>query len=113
VSSSRRRVAVAHLRRRFGVSERRACRVVGQHRSTERYVAVAGDFALRLVARMNALALKYPRYGYRMVWALLRGEGFASTASGSSGGGPPRPAALREPRAKDARAPTMAGRCGS
>jgi putative transposase len=77
VSPSRRRAAVAHLRRRFGVSERRACRVVGQHRSTERYVAVAGDFELALVERMNALAAKHPRYGYRMVWALLRGEGFA------------------------------------
>jgi putative transposase len=77
VSPSRRRAAVAHLRRRFRVSERRACRVVGQHRSTERYVAVAGDFELQLVARMNALAAKHPRYGYRMVWALLRGEGFA------------------------------------
>jgi putative transposase len=75
VSPSRRRAAVAHLRRRFGVSERRACRVVGQHRSTERYVAVAGDFELQLVARMNQLAAKHPRYGYRIVWALLRGEG--------------------------------------
>lgn len=26
---------------------------------------------------MNALAAKHPRYGYRMIWALLRGEGFA------------------------------------
>jgi transposase InsO family protein len=76
VSPSRRRAAVAHLRRRFRVSERRACRLVGQHRSTERYVAVAGDFELALVSRMNELAAKHPRYGYRMVWALLRGEGF-------------------------------------
>jgi len=50
--------------------------VVGQHRSTERYVAVAGQFELVLVKRMNALAAKHPRYGCRMIWALLRAEGF-------------------------------------
>jgi transposase InsO family protein len=76
VSPSRRRDAVAHLQRRFRVSQRRACRVVGQHRSTERYAAVAGEFELVLVKRMNALAAKHPRYGYRMIWALLRAEGF-------------------------------------
>jgi putative transposase len=76
VSPSRRRDAVHYLCRRHGVSERRACRVVGQHRSTNRYRAVPGDLELRLVGRMNELAAKHPRYGYRRVWALLRGEGF-------------------------------------
>jgi len=42
VSPARRRRAVATLRGRLGVSERWACRVVGQHRSTERYEP-AGD----------------------------------------------------------------------
>jgi putative transposase len=50
---------------------------VGQHRSTERYVAVADEFELQRVKRMNALAANHPRYGYRMIWALLFGEGFA------------------------------------
>ena len=36
VTPERRRIAVATLVCRFGVSERRACRVVGQHRSTQR-----------------------------------------------------------------------------
>jgi putative transposase len=76
VSPVGRRAAVAHLRHRFRVSERRACQVVGQHRSTQRYVAVPGDFELRLVKRMNELADRHPRYGYRRVWALLRQEGF-------------------------------------
>ena len=76
VSPSRRRDAVAYLLRRHPVSERRACKVVGQHRSTNRYKAVAGDYELRLVERMNDLAAKHPRYGYRRIWALLRGVGF-------------------------------------
>ena len=76
VSPSRRRDAVHYLCRRHGVSERRACRVVDQHRSTHRYRAVAPELELRLVARMNELAARHPRYGYRRIWALLRSEGF-------------------------------------
>lgn len=76
VSPSRRRDAVTYLCRRHSVSERRACRLLGQHRSTQRYVAAPPEFELRLVARMNALAERHPRYGYRRIWALLRGEGF-------------------------------------
>jgi putative transposase len=77
VSPARRRDAVAYLLRRHPVSERRACALVGQHRSTQRYRAVAPDYELRLVKRMNALAETNPRYGYRRIWALLRAEGWA------------------------------------
>ena len=38
LSPARRRAAVEHVRRRLGVSERRACRVIAQPRSTQRYV---------------------------------------------------------------------------
>jgi transposase-like protein len=37
VSAARRREAVEYLKERYQVSERRACRLVGQHRSTQRY----------------------------------------------------------------------------
>ncbi len=76
VSPSRRRDAVAYLVKRHRVSERRACQLVGQHRSTQRYEAQPPEFELALVKRMNDLAAKHPRYGYRRVWALLRSEGF-------------------------------------
>ena len=36
VTLGRLRAAVVRLQDRFGVSERRACRVVGKHRSTQR-----------------------------------------------------------------------------
>ena len=58
------------------MSERRACRLVGQHRSTQRYERLPAEYELRLVARMNELAAAHPRWGYRMVWQLLRGEGW-------------------------------------
>jgi putative transposase len=76
VSPARRRDAVSYLVRRHGVSERRACSLCSQHRSTQRYRPVPSAFELRLVRRMNELAALRPRYGYRRVWALLRSEGF-------------------------------------
>ena len=77
VSPARRRDAVAYLCRRHKVSERRACRVVGQHRSTQRYRAQPSDFESRLVAEMHRLARAHPRFGYRMVHALLVDQGWA------------------------------------
>ena len=76
MSPSQRRAAVAHLMKRFRVSERRACAVVGQHRSTNRYVVVPSDFEQRLVKAMRAEAEKHPRYGYRRVHALLMAQGW-------------------------------------
>jgi putative transposase len=63
LSPTRRRDAVAHLVKKFQVSERRACRCVGQHRSTNRYLAVPVDFETKLVARMTKLADAHPRWG--------------------------------------------------
>ncbi len=76
VSPSRRRDAVTYLCRRHPVSERPACELLGQHRSTQRYVSQPPLLEQRLVERMNELAERHPRYGYRRVWALLRSEGF-------------------------------------
>jgi putative transposase len=68
---------VRFLQGRFGVSERRACRVLGQQRSTQRQPPKkAQEGEGRLVARMLELVRKHPRYGYRRIWALLRREGW-------------------------------------
>ncbi len=76
MSPARRRAAVRFLVKRRRVSERRACQLVGQHRSTQRYERLPAEYELRLVARMNELAAAHPRYGYRRIWALLRSEGW-------------------------------------
>jgi putative transposase len=76
VSPSQRRAAVAFLISKHGVSERRACRVLGQVRSTNRYRPVPGDFEKRVVADMRRLADAHPRFGYRRVHALLVSEGW-------------------------------------
>ena len=61
VSPARRRDAVAYLVRRGRLSERRAYRLLEQHRSTQRYRPVTAEEELRLVARMNVLAARHPR----------------------------------------------------
>jgi putative transposase len=64
------------LRDRLGVSERWACRVVGQHRSTQRYepTRVEDDAALRELLR--EFSRKRPRWGYRRAHARLREQGW-------------------------------------
>jgi putative transposase len=63
-------------RRKLKVSERRACRVIGQPRSTQRYVSHKMDKDGTLLNEILKLSEKNPRYGYRRVWALLRREGW-------------------------------------
>ncbi|MBT7648967.1 MAG: transposase, partial [Rhodospirillaceae bacterium] len=61
---------------RLDVSQRRACVVVGQHRSTQRLVLVERDDEAALTAAIVTLASEYGRYGYRRIAALLRSRGW-------------------------------------
>ena len=76
MSPERRRRAVTVLQQRFGVSQRRACRVVGQHRSTQRKPA-ASKAGLEQVARarLRAIAAAKPRWGWRKAYWVLRTDG--------------------------------------
>jgi len=62
---------------RLGISERRACRFIGQHRSTQRHEPkrATDDQALR--ARLRAFSAERPRWGYRQAHHRLREEGWA------------------------------------
>ncbi len=77
VSPSRRRDAVRYLVRRrqgvgaSGVPAGRAAPLDAAVRA-----GAAGATSCGWSARMNELAAAHPRYGYRRVWALLRGEGW-------------------------------------
>jgi len=61
---------------RFSVSERLACRVLGQHRSTQRKAPVGRSDEATLTADIIALAEQYGRYGYRRITALLKSAGW-------------------------------------
>jgi len=76
VTPNQKRVAVLSLVDEFGVSERRACLVVDQHRSTQRHCLVRSSEEMGLRQRIRALAVKYPRYGYRRVHVMLLRDGF-------------------------------------
>lgn len=64
------------LTRKHKVSERRACRLVGQNRSTNRYQSRPTDLEAKLVARMHELSVAHPKWGYRMIHGLLVAEGW-------------------------------------
>lgn len=76
MSPARRRRAVEAVCGRLPVGERRACRVLGQPRTTQRYEVRVADDEAALVGRVVVLASEYGRYGYRRVTALLRNEGW-------------------------------------
>ena len=58
------------------VSERRACRVLGQVRRTQRYTPRVADEEAVLTAEIVSLASAYGRYGYRRITALLSADGW-------------------------------------
>ena len=72
-----RRVAAGMLQARFGVSERRACAVVGQHRSTQRLAApLPSDEEAALRAFLRAFSKHRPRWGWRRAAKAARKEGW-------------------------------------
>jgi putative transposase len=64
------------VRDRLGVSERWACRVVGQHRSTERYEPKRAEDDAALRAELRKFSADRPRWGYRRAHHHLRQEGW-------------------------------------
>ena len=60
---------------RLGLSQRRACRIVGQHRSTQRHAPVEADPDRNLRVRLRRFAKRHPRWGYRRAHAVLGREG--------------------------------------
>ena len=58
------------------MSERRACRALGQHRSTQRKVPCGLPDEARLTEDIIELARRHGRYGYRMVTGMLNNAGW-------------------------------------
>ena len=79
VSPSRKRSAVQQLQQGFDVSQRRACAVVDQPRSTQRYESEPRDDEAGVTKRMLQLAKERPRFGYRRIGWLLRAEGWQAS----------------------------------
>ncbi|HIL28912.1 MAG TPA: transposase [Micavibrio sp.] len=65
-----------YAQQRYDVSERRACRALDINRDSVRYRLRKGHDEEALREDILRLALKYGRYGYRRITALLRAEGW-------------------------------------
>ena len=65
-----------HVRQRLGVSERHACRVLGQSRATQRRIKTVRSDKAALRSDVVRLAGRFGRYGYRQITNLLRIEGW-------------------------------------
>jgi transposase InsO family protein len=63
-----------HVCRELKVSERRACQILGQARTTQRRETSPPSDEKRLTHDIIALATKYGRYGYRRITALLNDQ---------------------------------------
>jgi len=75
VGPARKREAVAHLEAALEVTERRACQVIVQPRSTQRYRGIKREKDAALAAELRRISAAHPRAGYRMATALLRRAG--------------------------------------
>lgn len=64
-----------HVQQVFGISERRACKAVGQARATQRFKGRRAERDRELLERMKVLAHENPTCGYRMIWGMLKLEG--------------------------------------
>ncbi|MDN7598091.1 IS3 family transposase [Burkholderia multivorans] len=80
LSPARRRRCVDHVMAKFSVSERFACKVLGQHRSTQRKKPQGRPDEEALTSDIIRLASRYGRYGYRRITAMLRSEGWTVNA---------------------------------
>ena len=67
------RRVIRDVRPLFGISERRACRIPGVHRSTQRHRRTRDD--RDLANKLRTLAGERPRFGYRRLHILLRRQG--------------------------------------
>ena len=63
-------------RQEYGLSERHACRLLGQWRGTQRYRPLRRTEEDALTRAIIALATQYGRYGYRRITALLQSAGW-------------------------------------
>ena len=77
VSPDQQRAAADYLDEKYGVSQRRICRVMDRPRSGLRYHRKRRADEPALNREIKRLARRHPRYGYRMIHALLVRKGWS------------------------------------
>lgn len=74
VAPQAKRTCSRYLMQEYKISERRACQLVGAHRSQVRYRARRA-VDIKLVERIKAIAFEKRRFGYRRIHMMLKREG--------------------------------------
>jgi putative transposase len=64
------------VQQKLGITERRACKALGQSRGWQRRPLKRANDEEALTADIIRLATRYGRYGYKRITALLRAEGW-------------------------------------
>ena len=64
------------IREKYSLTERHACRIVGQPRGTQRYTTIVRADEDALTGAIISLASQYGRYGYRRITSLLAEAGW-------------------------------------
>jgi transposase InsO family protein len=77
MTAPRRRLIVAEIGSQFRASQRRVAGALGVARSSLRYTPVRSDEQAALMRRIEELAVKYPRFGYRRIWDRLDRQGWS------------------------------------
>ncbi|MCB9976918.1 MAG: hypothetical protein H6858_04880 [Rhodospirillales bacterium] len=76
-----------YVQQKLGISERRACKALGQSRGLQRRVRKRKGDEEVLIGEMTALAVRYGRYGYKRITAMLMRAGRSITSASSACGG--------------------------
>jgi len=115
VSPDQQRAAADYLNERYGVSERRVCRVMGRSRSVLRYRRSRRADEPALSKEIKRLARRHPRYGYRRIHAMLIRRGWSVNLKRVRrlwiALGLRRPPRLRKPRKLGPKPGTSANSC--
>ena len=75
MSPASKREVVQHFQASHELSERRACELAGQHRSTQRHLS-RKKVIPGLEEQLLHHAAERPRFGYKRLTTLLRRDGF-------------------------------------
>lgn len=67
---------MGRIREKYGLSERRACRIVRQPRGTQRYIPTVRADEDALTRAVITVGSQYGRYGYRRITVLLQTAGW-------------------------------------
>ena len=71
-----------NLQETFAVSERRACRALGQPRSSQCYTPQLSEAKECLIESIVRLATEYGRYGWRRITIMLQWDGWCVSQVG-------------------------------